>query len=48
MRKLKCGEYVKYGDFTYLFLGYIDSKFKWCVIADKHGNKLEVNSMLVG
>lgn len=41
-KKYKSGEYIKIGDITYLFLGYIDSKYKRCMVADRYGNKIEL------
>jgi hypothetical protein len=42
MNNLKSGQYVKFCDKTYLFLGYSDYLRKRCIIADKYGNKIPV------
>lgn len=44
---IKSGQFIKYGELMYLFLGYCDYKRKLCLIADRHGNKTEVFANLV-
>jgi hypothetical protein len=39
---LKCGQDVRFNQHIYLFLGYIDNDGKRGIVADKHGNKVEV------
>lgn len=38
----KCGQNVRMNEQTYLFLGYIDNDCKRGIVADVHGNKVEV------
>jgi hypothetical protein len=40
----KCGQYVRLNQINhdYLFLGYIDNDCKRGIVADVHGNKVEV------
>ncbi len=40
----KCGQYVRLNQINhdYLFLGYIDNDCKRGIVADKYGNKVEV------
>ena len=44
---IKSGEDVLFGNMVYLFLGYSDYKRKWCVVADKYGNKVKIYSSQV-
>ena len=39
---IKTGQIIYFNNMQYLFLGYIDSKFKRAIIADKHGNKIDI------
>lgn len=41
---LKCGQYVRLNQINhdYLFLGYTDNDGKRGIVADKYGNKVEV------
>jgi hypothetical protein len=38
----KCGQNVRMNEQTYLFLGYTDNDCKRGIVADKYGNKVEV------
>jgi len=39
---IKSGQYVYLSGLSYLFLGYSDYKRMRGIIADKHGNRVEV------
>jgi hypothetical protein len=39
---IKTGSYVIFCKRKHLFLGYIDSKKRRCIIADNYGNKIEI------
>jgi hypothetical protein len=47
MQEFKSGQFVSLNNMMYLFLGYSDYKKKYCVLADKHGNKLKIESIFV-
>lgn len=36
---MKTGTYVELDGIRYIFLGWTDSKMRWAVFADMHGNK---------
>jgi hypothetical protein len=38
----KCGQNVRLNEQTYLFLGYTDNDCKRGIVADVHGNKVEI------
>ena len=39
---MKSGQYVRLNNQIYIFLGYIDYKKSRAVIADHHGNKIDI------
>lgn len=39
---LKTGQKINFKSIAYLFLGYVDYKRKWGVIADRFGNKTTI------
>ena len=44
---MKSGQYVRLNNLQYMFLGYIDYKKTRAIIADIHGNKIEIFTNII-